>query len=199
VSIPSLVVEVEDTRTRARTRFAFLRSPVRVGRAEDNELPLAEPFVSARHGVFQFDAEETRYADLGSRNGTALDGAPLAPEVPCRVGARSELRLGALRLTVSRAAPPPRPGGDPTVAPGALTALLEDLARTPDVDGADVAASRLHPGLVLGRFELVREIGRGGFGVVFEARDLQLDRHAAMKAIRPGERPARLGEAWLAR
>jgi serine/threonine protein kinase len=42
----------------------------------------------------------------------------------------------------------------------------------------------LRPGAVVGRFELVREIGRGGFGVVWEARDLQLGREVAFKAMR---------------
>jgi eukaryotic-like serine/threonine-protein kinase len=53
---------------------------------------------------------------------------------------------------------------------------------------------------VVGRFELLREIGRGGFGVVYEARDRQLGRLVAFKAIRPGARlRARLGEEWLLR
>ena len=48
----------------------------------------------------------------------------------------------------------------------------------------------LRPGLVIGRFELVREVGRGGFGVVYEALDRELGRTVAFKAICPGERPA---------
>ncbi|WP_158305924.1 serine/threonine-protein kinase [Anaeromyxobacter sp. Fw109-5] len=79
----------------------------------------------------------------------------------------------------------PQAGG-PRVRPGAITSLLEQLARAPDEDGPRFAA-----GDVIGsRFELVREIGRGGFGVVFEARDRQLDRAVAFKAIRRGERHA---------
>jgi TolB-like protein/Tfp pilus assembly protein PilF len=41
---------------------------------------------------------------------------------------------------------------------------------------------------VIGRFELLREIGRGGFGVVYEARDTSLGRLVAFKLVRGGLR-----------
>jgi len=72
------------------------------------------------------------------------------------------------------------------VPPGALSALLEELARAPSSPaGEDV---RLLPlsGSVIGRFRLVRELGRGGFGVVYEARDNELLRSVAFKLVRPG-------------
>ena len=42
------------------------------------------------------------------------------------------------------------------------------------------------PGVKVGPVELVREIGRGGLGVVWEAVDRQSGRHVAFKAVRPG-------------
>ena len=75
--------------------------------------------------------------------------------------------------------------------PAALTRLLEELARTPEAHLVDVWQHRLAPGEVVGRFELVRELGRGGFGVVYEARDRELQRLVAFKALRPEPRPRR--------
>ncbi len=73
------------------------------------------------------------------------------------------------------------------VAPGALTALLEELAATPDL--WDPQRDVIAPGdVVADRFELAREIGRGGFGIVLEAWDRQLSRRVAFKVLRPARR-----------
>ncbi|MBS1111645.1 MAG: serine/threonine protein kinase, partial [Anaeromyxobacteraceae bacterium] len=63
-----------------------------------------------------------------------------------------------------------------------MSALLEELAEAPEVQpGAGIG-----PGTVIGgRFEVLRELGRGGFGVVFEARDRELGRLVAVKVVRP--------------
>jgi hypothetical protein len=197
--VGTLVIVVEDAETGAATRHAFLRSPVRIGRREDCELVLRAPFVSARHGILQFDEEGASYTDLGSRNGSALDGVPLPPDAPARLGPGAFLRIGSLRLSVSLAAREAAGESSAPVRPGALSELMEALARTPEFDAAEAWARSLHPGLVIGRFELVREIGRGGFGLVFEAQDRRLGRRVALKAMRPGEHPARLQRAWLQR
>ncbi|MBI5070734.1 MAG: protein kinase [Deltaproteobacteria bacterium] len=68
--------------------------------------------------------------------------------------------------------------------PEALSALLKELAAT--TDPGDAWESFILPGEIIGRFEMVRELGRGGFGVVFEARDRELGRLVAFKAVRPG-------------
>ena len=70
------------------------------------------------------------------------------------------------------------------VKPGALSALLQEIAATPEQREADPLP--LVPGTVIGRFEIIRELGRGGFGVVYEARDRDLGRQVALKIVRPG-------------
>jgi len=77
------------------------------------------------------------------------------------------------------------------VRPGALTALLGKLAEAPEVAEPSAWEAVLQPGAKVGRFELVREIGRGGFGVVWEAVDRELGRSVAFKALHAGPGLAR--------
>lgn len=72
------------------------------------------------------------------------------------------------------------PSGSSPPAPGALTELLAKLVETPQIAGWALPP---RPGEVVGRFEIIREVGRGGFGVVYEAHDRQLSRAVAFKAI----------------
>ena len=92
---------------------------------------------------------------------------------------------------------PPPPERDP----GTLTSLLDEVFRG---SGADQAAwaDGLGPGTTLGRYDLIREVGRGGSGIIWEARDRELGRRVAVKVIRrpPGSMPERrlLAEAEVA-
>ena len=70
------------------------------------------------------------------------------------------------------------------IPPGALTALLQEVAAAPERREPEPIS--LPPGTVIGRFEITRELGRGGFGVVYEARDRDLGRQVAVKVVRPG-------------
>ena len=80
------------------------------------------------------------------------------------------------------------------VQPSAFESLLRQVARAP-VDEAFSLAAELQPGMVLaGRFEVIREIGRGGFARVFEARDRVLSRSVAIKLLK---RQRRLDDSEL--
>jgi hypothetical protein len=80
---------------------------------------------------------------------------------------------------VSRAS---RPTGDD--APGTLTSLVDEVFRGSSDSGRAAWVEGLSPGTALGRYDLLREVGRGGFGVVWEARDRELGRRVAVKVIR---------------
>jgi TolB-like protein/Flp pilus assembly protein TadD len=64
-------------------------------------------------------------------------------------------------------------------SPEGRSALVRELARTEH-------RPSLAPGARIGRFALTKELGRGGFGIVFQARDEGLGRDVALKLLRPG-------------
>jgi predicted component of type VI protein secretion system len=64
-----------------------------IGAGEDSTLLLGDPYVSGRHARLSRDAAGWWVEDLGSANGTWVDGRP------CRVGERARLvRGGRLAL-----------------------------------------------------------------------------------------------------
>jgi type VI secretion system FHA domain protein len=113
-----LVVRVDDLETQESQQYAFLKSPVRVGRSELNDLHLDRPYVSTWHGLVQFEGDKITYVDLGSTNGTVLDGARLEKNVPAEIGPHSELVIGGLRLHLAL-----REAGDAPQAPRKATAF----------------------------------------------------------------------------
>jgi tetratricopeptide (TPR) repeat protein len=92
-----------------------------------------------------------------------------------------------------------RDGPAGRIRPGALSQLLAELAQPPDAEAGLEPGENFAPGSEVGRFQLVREIGRGGFGVVYEARDRELGRAVAFKAIRAGKGSPALREERLLR
>lgn len=80
-------------------------------------------------------------------------------------------------------------GGIPDPASKGSTAETQDTQH----DDSDPAQGKVARQLELEDFELVREIGRGGMGQVFEARQRSLRRVVAVKAMAAGKTSARHG------
>jgi tetratricopeptide (TPR) repeat protein len=81
--------------------------------------------------------------------------------------------------------------------PGPLSRLLQEIAESPPDEVAAAWKEQPRPGARVGRFEIREEIGRGGFGSVFEAFDPELGRAVALKALRPHRTGAQLSAEWI--
>jgi len=174
--VEPLIVRVEDVENGTTAEHAFVRSPVRIGRSARNDLCLPQRFVSAWHGLIEFDSSAVRYTDLGSTNGTLVNGSAAEVRSPARLEAGAEVFIGSLRFTFpprkGRALeqwPPPLPAGappatgcammhtggeGPLLAAGGITAMMKKLAAAPADDFDRAWHSVLVPGTTIGRFEL---------------------------------------------
>src|SRR5262245_47502422 len=72
-------------------------------------------------------------------------------------------------------------------------AMLENIAVADDSLAETPARGRVTapPLLQLGDYRIIREIGRGGMGVVYEAEQVSLGRHVALKVLPPQLRDAK--------
>src|SRR5688500_8793582 len=112
-----------------------------------------------------------RWATVRSLAEAALDRAPDARDafLSEACGADVELRALVERLVISCE----RSGQSASFLAGSPAADIPAAL-------ADVAAAALNAALV-DRYEIVREIGRGGMATVYLARDLRHGRHVAVK------------------
>ena len=96
-----LEVQITDPKTGSSRRMRFTSSPVRIGRNQLNDLSLDTPFVSEWHGTIRFDNHSVAYFDLGSTNGSMVDGKRLTKNVAVELSDASRLQVGGLELLVT--------------------------------------------------------------------------------------------------
>lgn len=77
-----------------------LSGPVIIGRSPDSDLVIADEFVSSSHARITPTADGHAVEDLGSTNGTRVNGQPATRPLP--VGAGDVIEIGANRLEVVR-------------------------------------------------------------------------------------------------
>jgi adenylate cyclase len=103
----------------SETSRALPEGTTRVGRAEDNDVVLNGDLVSRHHARLHVEDGALRLEDLGSRNGSRINGEPLHGSRPLRSG--DIVTLGDVTLTVRREAPAALPRFElREVGPGTL-------------------------------------------------------------------------------
>jgi hypothetical protein len=91
------VLQVEDDTVSPARRAILGEIPLRIGRVEGNDLVLASSEVSRHHCSLVLRDGRAIVSDLGSTNGTLLDGRRIEGPTPMAHGAR--LRVGPFALT----------------------------------------------------------------------------------------------------
>ncbi|HXJ19775.1 MAG TPA: FHA domain-containing protein [Polyangia bacterium] len=135
---------------------------IRIGRRTDIEVPLPYPSLSGLHArLFRSDGG-WQLEDLGSTNGTRLDGEPLAPRSPRAVRPGAQIAVGPVLMVFDGPAPPSR--GSERTASIARRLVNDILAASPDAGAPALAlVEGVPPGppLRLVAFDRRYVIGRG--------------------------------------
>ncbi len=133
----SLKVIIENPSQHRVEERVFPRSPVRIGRTHLNDLVLDSAYVSQYHSVISFDDEAIEYIDLGSTNGSLIDGAAVQPFAATSVRRGQKLGIGQLALSLMHtdlarsdppAAAPPKDGAATEIGVGAVNDLRQAKA-----------------------------------------------------------------------
>ena len=74
---------------------------VTLGRARECEIQIIDPSVSRAHARVRVSGTSVTIEDLGSANGTFLNGQRLTPYLPHPLHDNDELQLGRVRIQVS--------------------------------------------------------------------------------------------------
>ena len=80
------------------------RSPTRAGRSSSNGMQILDPTVSKEHAEFTYDKGRWSVCDLGTRNGTRVNGRVAEKATPLLVGDMLEIGRVMLRNSCGRAA-----------------------------------------------------------------------------------------------
>lgn len=143
-----------------------------IGRGPGNQLVIPARAVSWHHAVVQRDGDRVWIRDLGSRNGSRLDGRRVTGTVPWPPG--SVLKIGDVELSLRLGDLPSRPAGPQLMVEDVSSGLRYPLRAPTFVMGADPDADLALPGgervvlvehadgdLWLGRGEDVRPLTLG--------------------------------------
>ena len=117
-----------------------LAGEMRVGRTDDCEITLADPRVSRNHAVLRVEDTRVLLEDMGSANGTLVNGLRLVGSVELKHGDDVQFDKYKFRLVVAGLAPAAADGEATVVAPlGDDATVVTPLA--PEAAGAPSQAA----------------------------------------------------------
>jgi pSer/pThr/pTyr-binding forkhead associated (FHA) protein len=88
--VPKLILTTE---SQGKVAYEFAERSITIGRAPDNMIVVDDPSVSSRHAQLELVGETYRLKDLGSTNGTKVNGVPITETV---LKFEDRIRFGAI-------------------------------------------------------------------------------------------------------
>jgi pSer/pThr/pTyr-binding forkhead associated (FHA) protein len=152
----------------------LLRKTVRpgdyvIGREPECEVQVEVELVSRRHAQLTVNFDHVLVEDLGSSNGTFVNGKPVTE--PTRLWPNQKIQIGAATIELRRvkSAPPP----DDSLAP------------------QTAAVQRLLPEEFLRekKYDIGQVVAQGGMGAILNAQETTIERPVAMKVMLDGSNP----------
>src|SRR4051794_9687519 len=109
-----------------------------IGRSADADLTLTDALASSRHARLDVTASGATLTDVGSTNGTTVDGSRIAPVTPTPLRDGTRVGIGGSILQVSGI-----PGSAAAPAPTAIggQSALTDTGPTPFLEGTQEGAT----------------------------------------------------------
>ncbi len=127
-----------------------------IGRDESCQLRLASTDVSRRHCAIKFDQSQVTVTDLGSRNGTFVDGFLIEKTTVMKPG--SKLQVGPLEFVLAGGKPVTKPSPiDDDTSDNDIAAWLTEEGET---DTPNLSDSTLLPGTALPPPDPVAELDK---------------------------------------
>lgn len=93
-------IDVEKGTKSLRGLHVDVLGPIIIGRSSSSDIVIDEPYVSATHARFTLQGPALVLEDLGSMNGTLVNGHPIGQPVTLREG--DEVQIGDAIMRVSR-------------------------------------------------------------------------------------------------
>lgn len=131
---PAQIFQLQITDANGDQRTVPVRETLTLGRQVGNDVQLSDQRVSRQHAAITCDDEACTITDLGSSNGTELDGQKLPPNVPTPLKPGADIQIGPFALTLTAEPAAQADSLQPEeAAPGAPPAPPDERVDTPDV------------------------------------------------------------------
>jgi LCP family protein required for cell wall assembly len=127
----------------ADTQVALAASALRIGRAPDNQVVLTDSYASAAHAELVQQQGRRCLQDLGSTNGTRVNGQPVPPRRPYALNDGDVIRIGDSELIYRVEAPPKQGRSGPVATANGQHAAFDDGTRVLGMPSAVLPA--VHP------------------------------------------------------